>query len=165
MQYFSLEPQSHVASRVKNIKKFTNKNRLLSSRWIRPTEDHQKADEVLVDSQHTITGAPAFVLAVINTPPEFDPQIYWSNQIWHAISKALFAKDILMQIKPKWGNVKYPSFKITHFADFFPLLCLTPLPHFDGDIYIEKQNQRGLNRLCQIIEWNEKMEHNFNWVC
>lgn len=87
------------------------------------TEDHQKADEALVDSEHTITWAPAFVLAVINTPPEFDPHIYWSNQIWHAISKALFAKDILMQIKLKWGNVKYPLFKITHFADLPP-----PLP-------------------------------------
>lgn len=111
---------------------------------------------MLLDSQHTITWAPAFVLSVINTPPEFDLQIYWSNQIWHAISKALFTKDILMQIKPKWGNVKYPSFKITHFADFFPLLCLMPLPYFDGNIFIEKQNQRGLNRLCQIIKWKGK---------
>lgn len=33
-------------------------------------------------------------------------------------------KDILMQIKPKRGSVKYPSFKITHFADFFSLLLL-----------------------------------------
>lgn len=98
----------------------TNRNSPLSSRVESvPTEDYQKADEVLVDSQHTIAWAPASVLAVINTPPEFDPLIYWSNQIWHAISKALFAKDILMQIKPKWGNVKYPRFKITHFADFF----------------------------------------------
>lgn len=66
-------------------------------------------------------------------------------------------KDILMQIKPKRGNVKYPSLKITHCTDFFPLLRLKPLPHFDGDIYIEKQNQRGLNRLCQIIvTWKKK---------
>lgn len=80
----------------------------------------QKADMVLLDSRHTISWAPSFVLSVINTPPEFDLQIYWSNQIWHAISKALFTEDILMQIKPKWGNVKYPSFKITHCADFPP---------------------------------------------
>lgn len=90
----------------------------------RPTEDYQTAHEVLVDSQHTITWAPAFVLPVINTPPEFDPQIYWSNQIWHAISKALFAKDILMQIKLKWDNLKYPSSKITRSADFFRLPVL-----------------------------------------
>lgn len=88
--------------------------------WARPTEDYKQADEVLVDLQRTITWAAAFVLAVINTPPKFDPHIYWSNQIWHDISRALFAKDILMQIKPKWGNIKYPSFKITHCRRFSP---------------------------------------------
>lgn len=109
------------------------------------------------NSQHTITWAPAFVLAVINTPPEFDPRIYWSNQIWHAISKALFMKDILMQIKPKRGNVKYPSFKITHLADFFsPPVLNAPSSLWWRHLYWKTKSKGPWLRLCQIIEWQGK---------
>lgn len=132
------------------------------AKWSRHTEDHQKADEVLVDSQQTITWAPAFVLAVISTTPELDPQIFWSNQIWHAISNALFTKDILMQITLKWGDAEYPSFKITQFCRVFPPLYAYQAFLTLMETCIEKQNQRDLNRLQQIMEWKEKMEHNFN---
>lgn len=107
-------------------------------------EDYQKAEEVLVHSQHTITWGPAFVLGVINKPPEFDLQILWSNQIWHAIFNALFTKDILMQIKLKWGDVKYPLLKITQFCRLFPPHCPQhPLVTLIETFILENKNQRG----------------------